>query len=92
MEVSSEKAITLDKQYVFPVLDCSQSTQLGGFLNELTGMLHQRGEELSGRLVDSRASGTAELSDLVFLQVVNKLEPTPLIFAPIRLSSATCIK
>ena len=75
IEVSSEKAITLDKQYVPPVLDCSQSAQLGGFLNELTGMLHQRGEELSGRLVDSRASGTAELSDLVFLQVVNKLEP-----------------
>ena len=75
VEISSEKAVTLDKYYIPPMLDCSQSSLLAGFLNELTGMLHQRGEELAGRLVDSRSSGTAELSDLVFLQVVNKLEP-----------------
>lgn len=75
VEISSDKSITLDRHYIAPVFDCSQSLLLSGFINELTGMLHQRGEELSGRLVDSRSSGTAELSDLVFLQVVNKLEP-----------------
>lgn len=74
-EVRDDRQVILDDQYVPPVLDCMASSRLSGFLNELTGMLHHRGEAIAGRLADSRRAGTAEIADYMMLQLVNRLEP-----------------
>ena len=74
-EVRDDRQVILDDQYVPPVLDCAAATRLHGFLNELTGMLHHRGEAIAGRLADARRAGTAEIADYMMLQLVNRLEP-----------------
>ncbi|WP_455366692.1 type VI secretion system baseplate subunit TssK, partial [Kaarinaea lacus] len=43
--------------------------------NELAGLLHQRGEAIAGRMVDSSRAGTAQVADYMMLQLINRVEP-----------------
>lgn len=74
-EVREDGEVILDPHYIPPLLDIRQHPSLAGVLSELTGLLHQRGEALAGRLRDSGRSGTAEVADLLMLQLINRLEP-----------------
>ena len=74
-EVHEDGEIVVDAQFIPPLLDVRQHPALAGILSELSGLLHQRGEALAGRLRDSGRSGTAEVADLLMLQLVNRLEP-----------------
>lgn len=73
-EVSSDRVIALDDGFIPPLLDCGQHPALGGFLSELSGMLRQRGEALAGR-VSEAGRGSAEISDFLLLQLINRVEP-----------------
>jgi type VI secretion system protein ImpJ len=48
---------------------------LTGFVNELRGLLHHRGEALAGRVSASGRGGAAEIAEFLFLQAVNRYEP-----------------
>lgn len=74
-ERKEDKTITLDERYMPPLLDAHISTTISGFLNELSGSLFQRGESLAGRLKDSGRNGSAEISDYLMLQLVNRIGP-----------------
>lgn len=74
VEVRADRTVVLDDRYIAPVLDCAASPALMGFLNEVTGLLHHRGEALSGR-VSGAARGVAEISDFLLLQAINRTEP-----------------
>ena len=74
-EVPPDQNVRLDRRYIPPVLDCSVSQSLSGFLTELQGMLHHRGEALAGRLGATGTKGAAEISDFLLLQAVNRYEP-----------------
>lgn len=74
-ESRDDKNVLLDDQYIPTVLDCSASSRLNGFLSEMIGLLHHRGESISGRLADTQRGGTAEIADYMLLQLVNRLEP-----------------
>lgn len=74
-ESREDKDILLDDQYVPTCLDCRAAPRLSGFIPELAGLLHHRGESIAGRLADSRRGGTAEIADYMLLQLVNRLEP-----------------
>ncbi len=74
VEVRPDRAIVLDERYIPPVMDCAAATALVGFLNEVTGLLHHRGEALATR-VSGAARGVAEISDFLLLQAVNRAEP-----------------
>lgn len=74
-ESREDKDVLLDDQYIPTVLDCRATPKLSGFLSELTGLLHHRGESIAGRLADARRGGTAEIADYMLLQVINRLEP-----------------
>jgi type VI secretion system protein ImpJ len=52
-----------------------------GFLTELQGMLHHRGEALAGRVSEAGSHGVAEIADFLLLQVVNRAEPLMAHFA-----------
>src|SRR5690625_5997800 len=56
-------------------LDCRAASRLAGFLPELAGLLHHRGEAIAGRLADARRGGTAEIADYMMLQMINRYEP-----------------
>jgi type VI secretion system protein ImpJ len=73
-ESRDDKNILLDDQYVASVLDCNCAPKLAAFLSELVGLLHHRGESIAGRLADVRAGGTAEVSDYMMLQLINRHE------------------
>ncbi len=74
-EAREDKDILLDDQYLATCLDCRAVPKLLGFVAELVGLLHHRGESIAGRLADARRGGTAEIADYMLLQLINRLEP-----------------
>lgn len=74
-EAREDKNVLIDDQYIPTCLDCSASPKLSGFLSELVGLLHHRGEAIAGRLADTARGGTAEVADYMMLQMINRLEP-----------------
>jgi len=74
LEQQSDKQIQLRDDYIPSVLNCQASTKLSGFVTELQGLLHARGESLAGRVSDA-GRGAAEIADFLLLQAVNRYEP-----------------
>ena len=75
VETKVDKQVVIDEEYVPPILDCAVSPPVSGFLNELKGLLHHRGEALSGRVATSGRGGAADIADFLLLQAVNQYEP-----------------
>ena len=75
LEVRADKTVMLDEQFIPTALNCFDSGLLGGFLRELHGLLHTRGEALAGRVVEAGRGGVAEIADFMLLQLVNRYEP-----------------
>jgi type VI secretion system protein ImpJ len=75
IEVRADKNIVLDEGYIPPCLDCAASPVLAGFLSEVQGLIHHRGEALGGRVSESGTKGVAEIADFLLLQAVNRYEP-----------------
>jgi type VI secretion system protein ImpJ len=75
IEVRSDRQIVLDDTFIPPTLDCAAAKNLGGFVGEIQGLLHHRGEALGGRVADSGTKGVAEIADFMLLQVINRYEP-----------------
>ncbi len=75
VESREDKQIVLDDQYIVSCVDIKAASRLSGFLSELAGLLHHRGEALGSRLADSGRAGSAEVADYMLLQLVNRLEP-----------------
>jgi type VI secretion system protein ImpJ len=74
-EIRADKQIILDETFIPPTLDCAAAKNLSGFIAEIQGLLHHRGEALGGRVADSGTKGVAEIADFMLLQVVNRWEP-----------------
>jgi len=75
IEVRSDKNIMLDDEYLPPLINCLAMQRIKSYIKEICGLLHTRGEALAGRVSESGRGGTAEISDFLLLQVVNRLEP-----------------
>jgi len=74
-ESREDKNVLLDDSYITTCLDCKVAPKLSGFLKELTGLLHHRGEDIVSRLGDMNRGGSAEIADYLRLQLINRLEP-----------------
>ncbi len=74
-ESRDDKNVLLDDQFYATTVDTQCVPKLHGFLSELSGLLHQRAEAIAGRLADARRGGTAEVSDYMMLQFLNRIEP-----------------
>ena len=75
IERRSDNRVILDPEYCAPCLDYRAAPRLGAFVDELVGLLHQRGEALSNRLCQPGAGGAAEIADFLLLQLINRVEP-----------------
>lgn len=75
VEAKADRSVTIDARYIAPTLDVRADGVLDRFTNELQGILHQRGQELAGRISSSGQGGAAEISDFMLLQSVNRFEP-----------------
>lgn len=74
-ELRSDNQIVLDEDYIPTVMNCQADAVLAGFLKELQGKLHSRGDALAGRVSASGRGGAAEIATFLFLQLVNRYEP-----------------
>jgi type VI secretion system protein ImpJ len=74
VERRPDNTLVLDEHYIPTCLDSRVSPRLMGFVKEIEGLLHHRGEALAARLSDT-AQGVGEITDLMLLQVVNRFEP-----------------
>lgn len=75
LQVGADRSVAFDEHYIPPCIDSRVSPELAGFLTELNGLLHQRGESLAGRVSEAGRGGAAEIADFLLLQVVNRTEP-----------------
>lgn len=75
VEVRPDKNVLLDENFIAPCLNCECQAPLRDFIEELTGLLHTRGEALAARLVQPGDKGVADFADFVLLQAVNRYQP-----------------
>ncbi|NBC33556.1 MAG: type VI secretion system baseplate subunit TssK [Alphaproteobacteria bacterium] len=75
IEVRADKNVVLDEGFIPPTLDSAASPVLSGFIAELQGLIHHRGEALGARVAESGTKGVAEIADFLLLQAVNRYEP-----------------
>jgi type VI secretion system protein ImpJ len=72
MEISSDKRVTLDENWLPPALLCHAVPALSGLITEFAGMINQRGEALAARVNAPGARGVAEVADFMLLQALNR--------------------
>jgi len=75
VECRADRQVVLDDQFIPTVTRAATAARLAGFLRELHGLLHQRGEALGGRAAASGRGASAEIADYLMLQAVNRSEP-----------------
>ena len=75
VERRADGRVVLDSGYVPPMLHVPAQQVLDGYLREIHGMLHQRGEALAARLIQPGRAGIGEIADFLLLQVINRHEP-----------------
>jgi type VI secretion system protein ImpJ len=75
VETRSDKQVVLDDEFIPTVLHSSASPRLMTLASELLGLLHQRGDALSGRVTATGRGAAAEFAEFLMLQTINRLEP-----------------
>ncbi|MBX2858041.1 MAG: type VI secretion system baseplate subunit TssK [Cellvibrionaceae bacterium] len=75
VERQQDKPVQLDTSYIPPALQTEVSTEIKSYIEEIKGLIQQRGESLSHQLSDSGRAGSAEVADYMLLQVINRVEP-----------------
>jgi type VI secretion system protein ImpJ len=84
VERRADNKLVLDTTYIPPTLHAGGNEILAGYMRELHGLLHQRGEALASRLAQPGRAGVGEIADFLLLEAVNRTEP---LFAQLRQTS-----
>jgi type VI secretion system protein ImpJ len=74
IERRADDSVSLDPGFIPCAMTVQGSSILSGFVSELEGMLHQRGEAIAGRLGTPGAKAVADVTDFMMLQAVNRAE------------------
>lgn len=77
LEKQPDQRVVLDSEYLPPCLDCRAVPALNGFVTEILGLLHQRGDALAERVTGGGAGRGAgvDIAQFLRLQTVNRFEP-----------------
>jgi type VI secretion system protein ImpJ len=75
VERRADNQVSLDRQRFAPLLDVAAHPVLKAYLDELLGLVRQRGDALAARMTQVGSGGVAEISDFLLLQTVNRYEP-----------------
>ena len=75
VETRTDNQVVLDDNFIPTVLHSGASSRLATLTTELLGLLHQRGDALSGRVAATGRGSAAELADFLMLQAINRFEP-----------------
>jgi type VI secretion system protein ImpJ len=74
VECRTDKQVILEDRFMPTVLDARAAPRLATFMTELVGLLHQRGDALGTRITATGRSSSAEISDFLMLQSINRAE------------------
>jgi len=69
-----DNQLLLDKLRLPPLLDVAAHPVIKGYVDELHGLLRQRGDALAARMSQTGSGGVAEIADFLLLQTVNRNE------------------
>jgi type VI secretion system protein ImpJ len=72
IEVTADKRVTLDDNWIPPAMVCNAVPALSGMITEFAGMIHQRGEAMAARINAPGTRGVAEVADFMLLQAINR--------------------
>ncbi len=75
IERQTDDLVVLDSNFIPTCLLCGASTKLAGYVAEILGLLHHRGDALAERLAAPGAGGVGEIVDFLLLQIINRYEP-----------------
>jgi type VI secretion system protein ImpJ len=75
VECRADKQVVLEDRFMPTVLHVRAASRLVTLTTEILGLLHQRGEALSGRVMATGRGAAAEFADFLMLQVINRFEP-----------------
>lgn len=75
VERRPDNQLVLDRAYIPPMLASGNHECLRGFVRELHGALHQRGDAISSRLQQPGRGGISEVGDFLMLGLINRWEP-----------------
>jgi len=71
---AADKRVVLDENFISDGLQVRAAIALPRFLNELLGLLRQRGEALGGQVAETGRGGAAEIANFLMLQAINRYE------------------
>ena len=74
IEKRADGSVILDAKFIPPCLNIKVSPVLNGFMQELQGLLYNRGEDLAARVTKPGASGLSSMLDFLLLQLINRYE------------------
>ena len=74
VERRADGSLVLDGKFIPPCLDLHIAPALISFLQELQGLLRNRGEDLAVRVTRPGVSGLSSMVDFLMLQLVNRYE------------------
>jgi type VI secretion system protein ImpJ len=74
VERRADNQVALDRTFLPPLLDVAAHAVIKSWVDELLGLLRQRGEALAGRMTQGGTGGVAEIADFLLLQTVNRHE------------------
>ena len=74
-ERRADNKVVVDTAYIPPMLHSQGHPILDGYLRELCGLLHQRGEALAARIAQPGRGGVAEIADFLLLETINRNQP-----------------
>jgi len=75
LECKADGQVLLDDAFIPTVARSGAAPRLASFLNEMQGLLHQRGEAIGGRVTAGGRGASAEVADYLMLQAINRFEP-----------------
>lgn len=75
IERRADNSVQLDRSHIPPLLDVAANAVLKSYVDELLGLLRQRGDALAGRMTQVGSGGVSEIADFLMLQTVNRNEP-----------------
>jgi type VI secretion system protein ImpJ len=75
IERRADNQVQLQRGHIPPLLNLSNNAVLKSYVDELLGLLRQRGDALAGRMTQTGSGGVSEIADFLMLQTVNRNEP-----------------
>lgn len=75
VEVRSDTSVILDQNFIAPCMNVAAQDALSSMIKELLGKLRHRATAISQRIGDPTIRGSAEVSDYLMLQILNRADP-----------------